>query len=107
GTYMTVAQDQGDYTAVAFAVLAMGLMIVAMNQLVWRPATVWAQRFRIEDVAAAHTEESWLLDLLRRSRLLWLGHRLLVAPLVGLLDGWDTTSTPRPVRAANAASPWS
>jgi NitT/TauT family transport system permease protein len=107
GTYMTVAQDQGDYRAVICAVLAMGLMIVAMNQLVWRPAAVWAQRFRIEDVAAVHTEESWLMDLLRRSRLLWLGHRILVAPLVGLLDAWDTTLTPRPARVANASSPWS
>src|SRR5438128_2879237 len=105
GTYMTVAQDRGDYTAMASAVVVMVLMIVAMNQLIWRPAAVWAQRFRIEDVAAVHTEESWLLDLLRRSRLLWVGHSMLVAPLMGLLDAWDTASTPRPVSTANAANP--
>ncbi len=46
------------------------------------------------------------MDFLRRSRLLWLGHRTLVAPLVALLDAWDTRSTHRQVQAADAASPW-
>lgn len=106
GTYMTVAQDEGDYRAMLYAVVAMSVMIVAMNQLIWRPAAVWAQRFRIEDVAAVHKEESGLLDLLRRSRLLWLGHRTLVAPLVGLLDAWDVRHPPRTAEIAYTARPW-
>ena len=104
GSYMSQAQDQGNYLAMFAAVAAMILMIVVMNQLIWRPAAVWAQRFRVEDVAAVHTEESWLLNFLRRSRLLWLGHRTLVAPVAGLLDAWDSTPAARPAPAASEAS---
>ena len=104
GSYMSQAQDQGNYLAMFAAVVAMILMIVVMNQSIWRPAAVWAQRFRVEDVAAVHTEESWLLNFLRRSRLLWLGHRTLVAPVAGLLDAWDSTPAARPAPAASEAS---
>src|SRR5579871_2821011 len=106
GSYMTEAQDQGNYLAMGSAVVAMVLMIVVMNQLIWRPATVWAQRFRVEDVAAVHTEESWLLDFLRRSRLLWLGHRVLVAPLTALLDAWDSRLAERPAPKARTTNLW-
>jgi NitT/TauT family transport system permease protein len=103
GSYMSVAQDQGNYAAMAWAVLAMILMIVVMNQLIWRPATVWAQRFKVEDVAAGQTEESLVLDLLRRSRLLWLGHGLLVAPVKKALDAWDLRHAQRAVDPPKSA----
>ena len=89
GAYMTEAQDQGDYAAMAWGGLAMVLMIVLMNQMVWRPLTVWAQRFKVEDVAAAHAEESRLLDVLRRSRLLAHVHRVVLVPARQVLDVWD------------------
>jgi len=42
-------------------------MIVALDQVLWRPVIVWAQRFRIEDTASADTTRSVILDMLRRS----------------------------------------
>jgi NitT/TauT family transport system permease protein len=96
GSYMSVAQDQGDYAAMAWAVLAMVLMIVLMNQLLWRPLTVWAQRFKTEDVAAGQREESRILDLLRRSQLLWLFHGVVAAPVQRLLDAWDLRQQSKP-----------
>ena len=44
-------------------------MIVAVDQLVWRPAVAWAQKFRVEETAASGGAASWVLDLLRRSRV--------------------------------------
>ena len=70
GSYMSVAVAHGDGRAMAWAVLAMIAMIVLLDQLLWRPAVVWAQRFRYEETASAESESSWFLDGLRRSRLL-------------------------------------
>jgi NitT/TauT family transport system permease protein len=70
GSYMTAAAAAGDTRAMTFGVLAMTLMIVFLDQIVWRPVVVWAQRFRVEDTAAARIETSWFLDFLRRSPLL-------------------------------------
>ena len=44
-------------------------MIVALDQLLWRPVVVWAQKFRVEEGGAQEETTSWFLDLLRRSRL--------------------------------------
>jgi NitT/TauT family transport system permease protein len=81
GAYMAVAIDRGDRRAMAYAVVAMIVMIVSVDQLVWRPALAWAQKFKVEETAAADVPRSFLLDLLRRSRMLaWIerqGGRLL------------------------------
>jgi NitT/TauT family transport system permease protein len=75
GSYMSVAVHEGKPLAMALAVVAMMLMIVALDQLLWRPVVVWAQRFRVEETTAAETSRSWFLDLVRRSGLVrWLRH---------------------------------
>jgi NitT/TauT family transport system permease protein len=70
GSYMSVAVARGDSAAMAWAVLAMALMIVLLDQLLWRPVVVWAQKFRVEEGGQETADRSWVLDLLRRSRLL-------------------------------------
>ena len=69
GSYMSVAVHEGKPPAMALAVVAMMFMIVALDQILWRPVVVWAQRFRVEETTAAETSRSWFLDLVRRSGL--------------------------------------
>src|SRR5262249_27713899 len=74
GSYMSVAVQHGDVPAMLWAVLAMVVMIVLLDQLLWRPVVVWAQKFRVEEGGAQVAQSSWVLSLLRRSRVLdWLG----------------------------------
>jgi len=40
-------------------VLAMTVMIVSLDQLLWRPAVVWAQRFRVEDSTQTVATSRW------------------------------------------------
>jgi NitT/TauT family transport system permease protein len=49
GSYMSVAQDRGDIHAMFMGILAMALMIIFLDQLLWRPLVVWAERFRVDD----------------------------------------------------------
>jgi NitT/TauT family transport system permease protein len=70
GSYMSVAVARGDYKAMVFAVLAMTLMIVALDQILWRPVVVWAQKFRVEEGGQGAPVRSWVLGLLRKSRAL-------------------------------------
>ena len=77
GSYMSVAIDRGNGRAMAGAVVAMIVMIVAVDQLVWRPALAWAQKFKVEETEAVDVPTSWILDLLRRSRLVpWIEERI-------------------------------
>ena len=76
GSYMSVAVNRGNVPAMLAAIVAMVAMIVAVDQLVWRPVMAWAQKFKLEETEAAAAPRSWVLDLLRRSRLLsWLRGR--------------------------------
>jgi NitT/TauT family transport system permease protein len=69
GSYMSVAMDQNNYAAQVYGIIAMVLMIVLLDQLLWRPLVAWAQKFRTEEGAATDVPTSWFLDLLHRSRL--------------------------------------
>jgi len=69
GSYMSVALDQGNVPAMALAVLAMTVMIVCVDQLLWRPLVVWVEKFRLDDTAGTPAASSWILEFLRRARL--------------------------------------
>jgi len=74
GAYMSVAIDKGNGGAMFAAVVAMIVMIVVVDQLFWRPLVAWSERYKFEDVGASTAARSWLLDLLRHSRLyVWVG----------------------------------
>jgi NitT/TauT family transport system permease protein len=69
GSYMSVAQEQNNYAAQAWDVVAMLVMIIALDQLVWRPLLVWSNKFKLEDTEAQFQDRSAVLDYLGRSRL--------------------------------------
>ncbi len=69
GAYLSLAIDQQNIGAVAWAVVAMGVVIVLYDQLVFRPIVAWSDKFRVELVAAQAQPKSWVLDLVRRAQL--------------------------------------
>jgi len=70
GAYVSAAIDRGDGRAEAAGLVAMAAMILATDQLVWRPLVAWSARFRLEDTAPGVEARSWVLALLGRSGLL-------------------------------------
>jgi NitT/TauT family transport system permease protein len=75
GSYMQAAVEAGRVDAQLWAILAMTLMIVGLDQLFWRPVVVWAQKYRVEDSSSGPAATSWFLNWLRRSRLLTFARR--------------------------------
>src|SRR6185437_5981577 len=70
GSYVAQALEQRDITAVTYAILTMLAVILAYDQLLFRPLVAWSARFRFETTAGATAEDPWLLRLMRRTRLL-------------------------------------
>ena len=60
------AKDAG---AIGWAILAMSVAIIVYDQLLFRPLVAWGEKFRVEQSAAQTASQSWVLDLLARSRL--------------------------------------
>ncbi|KDB05837.1 ABC-type transporter, integral membrane subunit [Burkholderia sp. lig30] len=75
GAYLAQAISDKNLGAVGWVILAMTIVILAYDQLLFRPLVAWADKFRMETTSSGNAPESWLLDLVRRTRLI---HQLLV-----------------------------
>jgi NitT/TauT family transport system permease protein len=73
GSYVALALEQRDIFAVLYAIAAMLLVILAYDQLLFRPLVAWSQKFRFETTAGATAADPWLLRIMRRTRLLSRG----------------------------------
>src|ERR1700675_1280884 len=70
GSYVALGIQKQNLPAIGYAILTMLLVIIAYDQLLFRPVVAWADRFRFEQTAAASAPTSWMLDLFRRTRAL-------------------------------------
>lgn len=68
GSYMSVAIERGDGLAQVLGVFTMAVMIVLLDQLVWRPLLNWSHKFSDEENPVA--PGWWLGSWFWRSRLL-------------------------------------
>ena len=77
GSYMAQAIERGDKRAALWAVVAMIVLILASDQLVWRPLLAWADKFKIELTESATPATSWVYTLLRGAYLFsWINERI-------------------------------
>ena len=73
GSYIAAALAARSIHAVLYAIVAMLLVILAYDQLLFRPLVAWSGKFRFETTQVDQGEDPWMLALLRRTRLLRLG----------------------------------
>ena len=73
GSYIKTALDRRDIHGVIYAIFAMLAVILAYDQLLFRPLVAWSAKFRFETTQEEQGEDPWMLALLRRTRLLRLG----------------------------------
>jgi len=100
GSWLALAIDQKDVPAVLMAVGTMALVILAYDQLLFRPIVAWADKFRFEQTAAQRRPRSWVYDIWRHTRLM---RRL--ATLLGALAGQLSALMPRRVLPRVIAAP--
>lgn len=86
GAYLHEAANQEDYRALAWGVGALVLVIVLLDQLVWRPLLAWAERFKLEMTESDTPPTSWFYNVLRAAHITrWLS-RHIHEPLTRALD---------------------
>jgi NitT/TauT family transport system permease protein len=87
GSYLQTAASAGDTASMFWGVTTMVLVIVLLDQFVWRPVIAWAEKFKVEQVESTDAPRSWVLSLvqhssglarIRQKTLRPLGERLLL-----------------------------
>jgi NitT/TauT family transport system permease protein len=98
GSYVGVAVEQGQLGHVAWGIITMIIMILAVNVVFWRPLVALAERFRLEQTESAHKPRSMVLNVLRRSSwpiFVGRGRRAITRPvneLMATVTGIDDRS---------------
>ena len=103
GSYISVAIDQRDLHAVLYAILAMLVLILLYDQLLFRPLLAWAQRFKVEEIGSEEIEPPWFLVMLQRAQIFRIAS--LVADGIAVLASRLIHLGGDRARAARAPSP--
>ncbi len=79
GSYLQTAASTGNSHAMLWGSVTMILIIVATDQLVWRPVIAWADKFKFEQGESSSRKSSPILYMLQNSAALgWLKEATLV-----------------------------
>lgn len=70
GSYIALAIAEKNIHAVAYAILTMVLVIFLYDQILFRPLIAWSEKFKVEQSPDESESQSWLIDLIRGSRLM-------------------------------------
>jgi NitT/TauT family transport system permease protein len=97
GSWLALAIEQKDIGAVAMAVGTMAAVILAYDQLLFRPIVAWADKFRFEQTAAQRRPQSWVYDIVRRARLIKRIFALVSGTTARLSAHWSLHSSVRPI----------
>ncbi|PSR30415.1 MAG: ABC transporter permease [Sulfobacillus benefaciens] len=95
GSYLQTAANQGNWAKEIWGLVVLILVIVAMDQIVWRPLLAWADKFKMKFVeGSSSVPRSAVLMLLRRSLLVgWLGQHVF-SPLTEWSDHFFSRTVP-------------
>jgi len=85
GSYVAAAVAAQDLWALGWAIIAMTVIIVLVDQLFWRPLVAWSDKFRMEQSSTGDVPQSWLFDLLKTTRL----SKLLAPVTTPAIDAFD------------------
>jgi NitT/TauT family transport system permease protein len=81
GSYIALAVEQRNVTAIGYAIAAMFVVILIYDQLLFRPLIASADWFRLEQESGLTPSRAWALTMMRRSRILAVYAKLFAAIL--------------------------
>ncbi|HEY6451763.1 MAG TPA: ABC transporter permease subunit, partial [Steroidobacteraceae bacterium] len=91
GSYIALAIQQRSLSAIGWAIATMLIVILAYDQLIFRPLIVWGDRFRIDQEQGGQVPSSWALTMMQRSRIMSALRALFYAVV-----RWTSRRAPRP-----------
>jgi len=86
GSYLQTAAFQGDTKALLHGLITMIILIVLIDQLLWRPIIAWSDKFKVELTGGGDAPESVVLYIIRRSVLIETLSNKVTRPMIRYID---------------------
>jgi NitT/TauT family transport system permease protein len=87
GSYLQAAANAGSLRAVLAGLVTLILVIVMLDQFIWRPLTKWTDKFKVEMLESETAPNSWFAEVLSRAWIIdQLGQRIWI-PFSEWVDG--------------------
>ncbi len=102
GSFLQTAASSGNTRAILWGVAAMIAVIVFLDQIVWRPIIVWADKFKFEQVESSGVAQTTLLNLIGRASIVLRLYRFLVQPVFNWLNRTFTLGARRAAETFSA-----
>jgi len=102
GSFLQTAASSGNTRAILWGVAAMIAVIVFLDQIVWRPIIVWADKFKFEQVESSGAAQTTLLNLIGRASIVLRLYRLLIQPVFNWLNRTFTLGARRAAETFSA-----
>ncbi|HVV69836.1 MAG TPA: ABC transporter permease subunit [Gammaproteobacteria bacterium] len=68
GSYIALAVLHADMRSVVYAIIAMFIVILIYDQILFRPLNEWTDKFKFEQLGEEPETHSWVVKLLRRTK---------------------------------------
>lgn len=88
GAYLHEAATQGNTPAILWGVATLVLLIILLDQLIWRPLLAWSDKLKVEMVSSDQPINSWFYRVLNGSVFVSAIERLVSRPLSEAIDHW-------------------
>ena len=105
GSYIQLAANQKNISAITSGILVLLVVIVGLDQLVWRPMLAYADRFRLDMVSADVPMTSWIYESFMTSRLVRRVRRRIIRPISEAIDNRMKLLFPVRMEFPQAAKP--
>ena len=110
GSYLQTAASTGDNHGMLWGSVTMILIIVATDQLVWRPVIAWADKFKFEQGESSSRKSSPILYALQNSNALGWLRQVTLAPaserIYAAWRGGSGSGSPAPSTNRKSAQGW-
>lgn len=101
GAYLHEAANQGNLSAIGWGLGVLVLIIVLLDQFVWRPLLAWSDRFKVEMIENDNPPQSWFYEWLHSS---WFYIQVSQHILQPLRERIDTRLQTQPLPVADSSS---
>lgn len=102
GSYLQAASDANNLHALFAGIFTLVLIIILLDQFIWRPFLTWGKKFNLQTVSGPETAaNSWFYRVLRESNLIDWFNKKYFFPIIEKLDARFVSIFPfRPEKAS-------